>query len=264
MENAGDQAYDVVAIGYQAARNAQRSRSVYVGSYASENADAGSYYATSVGYEANRFSGSYYTTYLGFYAGRSSGGPQNVGIGSESLMSCNGFNNTAVGHMAAQSVNANSGVFIGYNSGAGNDTAAGNTIIGANVTGSSDISNSVMIGSGDGEKHLSSISTTDNTYLGYSAGKSATGTGNTFVGAGLSGATGTNQLRISSGSGTQIYANGAVSTSVFNPFILKKDTTAGITGTASPVAGMMMYDTTQNVLAFYNGSAWRKLNDSPI
>jgi hypothetical protein len=104
----------------------------------------------------------------------------------------------------------------------------------------------------------------NNTLLGDQAGYAATGSGNTFVGAGLSGATGSNQLRISSGSGTQIYADGTASIRVYNMFIPKVDTTAGITGTAAPVAGMLAWSSDDNHYAFYNGSTWRKLNDSAI
>ncbi len=76
--------------------------------------------------------------------------------------------------------------------------------------------------------------------------------GNTFLGTGLSGATGSNQLRISTGSGTQLYSDADKSISVYNMFIPKKDTAANITGTATPVAGMMAYDTTGNQIVFYN------------
>jgi len=99
-----------------------------------------------------------------------------------------------------------------------------------------------------------------NTYIGYQAGYAATGSGNTMIGAGLSGATGSNQLRISTGSGTQIYSDAGNSISVYNMFIPKLDTAANITGTASPVAGMMAYDTTGNQIVFYNGSAWQKVS----
>ena len=58
--------------------------------------------------------------------------------------------------------------------------------------------------------------------------------------------------------------DGAVLGQVYTPFILDKDTTAGITGIAAPVAGMMMYDTDQNHIAYYNGSAWQKLSHSPL
>jgi hypothetical protein len=85
-----------------------------------------------------------------------------------------------------------------------------------------------------------------------------------MLGTGLSGATGSNQLRISTGSGTQLYADGADSIRVYNMFIPKVDTTAGITGTVAPVAGMLAWSSDSNHYAFYNGTAWRKLNDSAI
>jgi hypothetical protein len=81
-----------------------------------------------------------------------------------------------------------------------------------------------------------------------------------MIGAGLSGATGSNQLRISTGSGTQLYSDAGNSISVYNMFIPKLDTAANITGTASPVAGMIAYDTTGNQIVFYNGSAWQKVS----
>ena len=73
--------------------------------------------------------------------------------------------------------------------------------------------------------------------------------------------TGSNNIYIADGQGNlRIKFDGAVSGQVYTPFILDKDTTAGITGIAAPVAGMMMYDTDQNVIAFYNGSGWQKLS----
>ena len=194
------------------------------------------YQATSA---ANNFFG-------GWLAGSAiSSGSNNVTIGADTGSNNNYTEATLIGYRAGRVNQATATVAIGANALVANTSGQFNTAVGyyagqTNTTGSS------------------------STYIGYQAGYAATGSGNTFVGVGLSGATGSNQLLISSGSGTQLYADGTASIRVYNMFIPKVDTTAGITGTASPVAGMLAWSSNDNHYAFYNGTAWRKLNDSAL
>lgn len=41
-------------------------------------------------------------------------------------------------------------------------------------------------------------------------------------------------------------------------------TDAQITGIAAPVAGLLVYSTTQNVIAFYDGTGWRKVSHAAL
>jgi hypothetical protein len=41
-------------------------------------------------------------------------------------------------------------------------------------------------------------------------------------------------------------------------------TTTQVNAISTPAAGLVVYSTTENALCLYNGSSWRKLNDSPL
>lgn len=47
-------------------------------------------------------------------------------------------------------------------------------------------------------------------------------------------------------------------------FLPPRMTTAQITAIVTPATGLVIYDTTQNVLAMYNGTGWRKFTDAAL
>jgi hypothetical protein len=47
-------------------------------------------------------------------------------------------------------------------------------------------------------------------------------------------------------------------------FLPPRMTTTQVNAIASPAEGLVVYSTTANALCLYNGSSWRKLNDSPL
>jgi hypothetical protein len=47
-------------------------------------------------------------------------------------------------------------------------------------------------------------------------------------------------------------------------FLPPRMTTSEVNSIASPAEGLVVYSTTENQLCLYNGSSWRKLNDSPL
>jgi hypothetical protein len=47
-------------------------------------------------------------------------------------------------------------------------------------------------------------------------------------------------------------------------FLPPRMTTTQVNAITSPAAGLVVYSTTENALCLYNGSSWRKLNDSPL
>jgi hypothetical protein len=53
-------------------------------------------------------------------------------------------------------------------------------------------------------------------------------------------------------------------TSTTKGFLPPRMTNAQITAIASPAAGLVVYSTTALTLAFYNGTAWRKVTDTAL
>jgi hypothetical protein len=47
-------------------------------------------------------------------------------------------------------------------------------------------------------------------------------------------------------------------------FLPPRMTTTQVDAITTPAAGLVVYSTTENALCLYNGSSWRKLNDSPL
>jgi hypothetical protein len=47
-------------------------------------------------------------------------------------------------------------------------------------------------------------------------------------------------------------------------FLPPRMTTTQVNAISSPATGLVVYSTTENALCLYNGSSWRKLNDSPL
>jgi hypothetical protein len=47
-------------------------------------------------------------------------------------------------------------------------------------------------------------------------------------------------------------------------FLPSRMTTTQVNAIASPAEGLVVYSTTENKLCLYNGTSWRKLNDSPL
>jgi hypothetical protein len=51
---------------------------------------------------------------------------------------------------------------------------------------------------------------------------------------------------------------------MFNGLVLQSLTTTEVNAVASPTAGEMYYNSTLSTIVFYNGSGWRKVNDSAM
>jgi hypothetical protein len=67
------------------------------------------------------------------------------------------------------------------------------------------------------------------------------------------------------GVGTSILASAALQVdSTTKGFLPPRMTTTEVNAIASPATGLVVYSTTENQLCLYNGTAWRKLNDSPL
>jgi hypothetical protein len=47
-------------------------------------------------------------------------------------------------------------------------------------------------------------------------------------------------------------------------FLPPRMTTSEVNSISSPAEGLVVYSTTENQLCLYNGTMWRKLNDSPL
>jgi hypothetical protein len=76
---------------------------------------------------------------------------------------------------------------------------------------------------------------------------------------------GTQGILIDSASGTSASASAILqANSTTKGFLPPRMTTTQVNAIASPATGLVVYSTTENALCLYNGSSWRKLNDSPL
>jgi hypothetical protein len=144
---------------------------------------------------------------------------------------------------------------------------------GVGVTGAEQ-QNTISIGQGAGRYNTTSnnifigSSVADNltggtgkhTIIGVNTAAGLTGgSANTILGANITGLTGTlsNNILLADGDGNvRIQVDGATAAYVNTPLVLKKDTAANIEAIASPTGGTLMYDTTNNTVDLYNGTAW--------
>ena len=229
-------------IGQNVVQNASGTNlnsTVIIGSNTAQNATGGSFInAIFIGANSgsNATGDNSDSFVLGSNSARFGGHKSSVILGSYAHVGVTGSslqNNIAIGQNAGEVNNSNNNIFIG--------SAAGQ-----NLTG----------GTG---KH---------TIIGYNTGLGLTGgTANTILGSNISGLTGdlSNNILLSDGDGNvRLQFDGATAGYVYTPFVPKKDTAANINSIASPVAGMIMYDTTNNTLDLYNGSSWQPVSTTSV
>lgn len=143
-----------------------------------------------------------------------------VAIGGDCLLSATGSSLVGIGYAAGyDNTSGANNTYVGYNSGRGITTGSGNTVIGAQITGlSSSLSNSVVIGAGNGSVR----------FLSDSAGSIILGTG----------------APTTSATGGFVYVPACAGTPTGVP-------------TASTGRVPIVVDSTNNKLYFYSGGAWR-------
>lgn len=178
---------------------------------------------TGIGYLALRFNASA-STAIGSQAMTGSTSAQSVAIGANALVSGTGANNVAIGQRS----------LIATTSGAGN-TAIGRQSGGANTTGG----NNIFIGNGaDGV----SATESNRTWIGNSSTTTSWLGGSLLI-----------------GTTTDVASSIATLESTTKGFLCPRMTTTQKNAIASPSAGLMVYDTTLNLISVYNGTIWISL-----
>lgn len=167
--------YQDVALGWEAGFHMQQTgmvngHNIAIGNSAQQQSGSG----IAIGFNAQNASGQGDGTFgnisIGNYAGQHMGGGRNIGIGDFALSSgapaTPAAGNVAIGFNAGRQISTGS-----QNTIIGNYTTAdatpivtgtGNTIIGANCTAGGDVSNHIVIGTGDGVERLQFDGTTLN------------------------------------------------------------------------------------------------------
>jgi len=175
---------------------------------------------TGIGYLALRSNASA-STAIGSQAMSNATGGQSVAVGANALYSGTGVSNTAIGQRS----------LIATTSGTGN-TAIGRQSGGANTTGG----NNIFIGNGaDG------VSATDSnrTWIGNSS------TTTSWLGGSLL-----------LGTTAEVASSIATLESTTKGFLPPRMTTTQKNAIATPATGLMVYDTTLNLISVYNGTTW--------
>jgi len=202
-------------------------------------------------------SGSPSSTFIGVVpANITSNANQSIGIGQKALQSItSGDDNTSLGYEAAKSTNSGyANTAIGSQTLPLNTIGSGNTAVGFNAGGSNTLGH-------------------NNTYLGRLTGSNSNNYSNaTALGYGAE-ATASNSIQLGNLSVTRVTTYGSVGIGTTSPnsaaaleisstskaLLLPRMTTVQRDAIASPVAGLILYNTTDNKVQFYNGSGWADL-----
>lgn len=251
---------------------------------------------TAIGYEAgNANTSSSHNTYIGNQSGRVATGANNTFVGSGSgQANVGGAQNTFIGTFAGYDITSGTyNTALGYNTGRGITTGNYNTIIGAQVTGlSTSLSNTIILADGQGNQRLvafndgniyiggtTSLPTNSGYKLDVNGSFISRGTANVGGSSSVVTLRGTNAQsgygitlngdvwitssldvlnRVSAGGSTHSSAIMSA-TSTTQGFLPPRMTNAQMTAIATPAAGLVVYDTTNNKLNYYNGTAWTAL-----
>ena len=178
---------------------------------------------TGIGFLALRSNASA-STAIGSQAMSNSTSAQSVAVGANALYSGTGISNTAIGQRS----------LIATTSGTGN-TAIGRQSGGANTTGG----NNIFIGNGtDGV----SATESNRTWIGNSSTTTSWLGGSLLI-----------------GTTTDVASSIATFNSTTKGFLPPRMDTTQKNAIASPATGLMVYDTTLNLISVYNGTIWISL-----
>ena len=182
-------------------------------------------------------------TFYGYQAGNAitTGGIYNTGTGFEALLSnTTGTANTGIGFSA-----------LVYNTTGIDNTATGFKVLYSNTTGNNNtaLGRAALYGNTTGNNNIA---------IGHSAGFNSTGSNNVFLGyqAGFN-ETGSGKLYIANSDTPSPLIGGDFSTGTvtINSLLSLTPTTTP----ASPVKGMIYFDSTTNKLRCYDGTVWNNL-----
>jgi hypothetical protein len=201
------------------------------------------------------------------------GGNLFLGTGAGTLTSSGTGHNCGIGYGALASLGANNGYNTGLGSYAlnGVTSGSGNMGIGYSAAGNANCSNTTAIGF----QSLNGTSGGNNVAVGFNTGQATgsiggltslaitTGDNNTLLGtnAGITSVTGTYRTAI--GSGSRCQSNNAIklgrdysASNAGDITILAQIPTANLPAASADNKGAIVYNTTDNVLYFSNGTIW--------
>ena len=194
-------------------------------------------------------------------ANLASGGTYNLGVGPASLNAITtGDQNVAVGINGLKLTSLNS-----FN------TAVGFNALASNVSATSNLaSNNTAIGRHAG---YSNVSGKENTFIGSGADVSSGSLNNATALGYNAEATASNSIQLGNSAVTQVTTYGSVGIGTTSPnanaaleimssskgLLLPRMTTVQRDAIVSPVAGLILYNTTDNKVQFYNGTVWTDL-----
>ncbi len=277
-QRTGTSAQKNVLIGYRAMRSAtSQFLNVSIGYYA--GFDGGGKYAVTIGgYAGQHINTASYITAIGYQAGANLAdvaSDHTTALGSQSAWTGQAIDGVFIGYKAGYLIDgADESVFIGayagYNTAAGTD----NTYIGfeagyGNTTGS----NNIAIGSLSGRDSLGD----NNVFLGTAAGDDYTlGDSNISIGSGYGYATdrtGGNNIVIgneinalaAAGDSYKLNIGGIIKGEIDNGVVSIHDIlhiAPRAAAPTSPAEGDIYSNSTDNHLYFYNGTAWKQMDNA--
>lgn len=208
-------------------------------------------------------------TYVGWKAGRLATGGENTALGESSLEKSTGGNNTAIGATSMQ--NNTSGAdntAIGISSLRTNVSGIRNTALGREALGQSTGDDNLGLGYQAGYNITSGARNIiiGNNYLGNTILPNATsdkfllGNASSFL---LYGDVATEQLKIGNAGALSLTSSAIFEiASTTKGFLPPRMTTTQRDAIASPVAGLMIFNSTSSKLNFYNGSSWEAVTSA--
>jgi len=254
IAGATSQGGDAIAVGNNAGNVSQGLRSVSIGSLTGNNTQGDQ--SVAVGYQAGQTTQGDNAVAIGHLSGNDTQGASAVAVGLNAGKTSQGGTAVAIGNAAGFSSQGIQSVAIGDL--AGNDTQGANAVaIGAQAGQTSQSTNTVSIGNAAGQNSLGLRSTAvgyralqsatgaDNTGLGDDAGQTTTtGSQNTFIGSGTTGAAvgNSNETAI----GYNVTGNGSNTVSIGNTSVVGNYLNGGIylkpmTAPATPVSGCVLF-----------------------